>query len=119
MTARRSARFLPTSGRPLTGQRPRDAIQVTDLSNVAAGRRGIPGGAWSCHTAEVDGYLIEGHVPAATVDRVLAERPQVAGVAVPGMPMGSPGMEMPGMEADPYQVMAFTTQGRLELYEQH
>jgi hypothetical protein len=96
-------------------------VEVENVQDVNAIKRerGIPGGAWSCHTAEVDGYLIEGHVPAATVDRVLAERPQVAGVAVPGMPMGSPGMEMPGMEADPYQVMSFTTQGRLELYEQH
>jgi hypothetical protein len=96
-------------------------VEVENVQDVNAIKRerGIPGSAWSCHTAEVDGYLIEGHVPAATVDRVLAERPQVAGVAVPGMPMGSPGMEMPGMEADPYQVMSFTAQGRLELYEQH
>ena len=96
-------------------------VEVENVQDVNAIKRerGIPVGAWSCHTAEVDGYLVEGHVPAATIDRVLAERPQVAGVAVPGMPMGSPGMEMPGMQADPYAVMSFTGQGRLEVYEQH
>jgi hypothetical protein len=96
-------------------------VEVENVQDVNAIKRarGIPGGVWSCHTAEVDGYLIEGHVPAATIDRVLAERPQVVGVAVPGMPMGSPGMEMPGMAPDPYQVVSFTAQGRLDLYEQH
>ena len=96
-------------------------VEVEDVQDINAIKRarGIPARAWSCHTAEVDGYLVEGHVPAATIDRVLAEHPEVAGVAVPGMPMGSPGMEMPGMEADPYQVMSFTTQGKLEVYEQH
>jgi len=96
-------------------------VEVEDVADINAIKRarGIPVRAWACHTAEVDGYLVEGHVPAATIDRVLAEHPTVAGVAVPGMPMGSPGMEMPGMDADPYQVMTFTAQGALEVYEQH
>jgi hypothetical protein len=96
-------------------------VEVEEAADINAIKRarGIPVRTWSCHTAEVDGYLVEGHVPAATIDRVLAERPTVAGVAVPGMPMGSPGMEMPGMEADPYQVMSFTAQGAVEVYEQH
>jgi hypothetical protein len=96
-------------------------VEVENTADINAIKRarGIPVRAWSCHTAEVDGYLVEGHVPAATIDRVLAEHPAVAGVAVPGMPVGSPGMEMPGMEADPYQVVTFTAQGALEVYEQH
>jgi hypothetical protein len=96
-------------------------VEVEDVADINAVKRarGIPVRAWSCHTAEVDGYLVEGHVPAATIDRVLAEHPEVAGVAVPGMPMGSPGMEMPGMEPQPYEVVTFTRQGQLELYEQH
>ena len=96
-------------------------VEVEDVQdiNTIKRARGIPSGAWSCHTAEVDGYLVEGHVPAATIDRVLAEHPAVAGVAVPGMPMGSPGMEVPGRKADPYQVVSFTAQGEMKLYEQH
>ncbi|WP_171523837.1 DUF411 domain-containing protein, partial [Acinetobacter baumannii] len=63
----------------------------------------------SCHTAEVDGYVLEGHVPAAALVRLLSERPALRGLAVPGMPVGSPGMEVPGMAAETYDVMAFDT----------
>jgi len=59
-----------------------------------------------CHTASVAGYAIEGHVPAASVQCLLADRPDIRGLAVPGMPIGSPGMEMEGIEPDPYVVMA-------------
>ena len=67
---------------------------------------GIPTELQSCHTAKVDGYLIEGHVPAADIRRLLAEKPAVRGLAVPGMPVGSPGMEM-GERFDAFDVLAF------------
>lgn len=67
----------------------------------------VPGQLASCHTAVVDGYVVEGHVPADDVKRLLRERPDVTGLAVPGMPVGSPGMEMPGRGVDPYDVIAF------------
>lgn len=70
----------------------------------------------SCHTAIVDGYVLEGHVPKDEVIRLLKERPDVIGLGVPGMPMGSPGMEMPGKEAEPYQVLSFDREGNIEVY---
>ena len=69
----------------------------------------------SCHTAVVDGYTIEGHVPAADVKRLLKEKPKVIGLAVPGMPMGSPGMEGPNAVA--YDVIAFGEDGSTSIYE--
>ena len=72
----------------------------------------------SCHTAKVGGYAVEGHVPAADIKRLLAERPEVAGIAVPGMPVGSPGMEM-GDRRDPYNVVAFTRDGRRSVFAQY
>lgn len=71
---------------------------------------GVPEPLHSCHTAVVDGYLIEGHVPVADIDRLLAERPEAKGLAVPGMPVGSPGMEMPGTDADRYNVILFNAE---------
>ncbi|MCW8907570.1 MAG: DUF411 domain-containing protein [Sedimenticola sp.] len=68
----------------------------------------------SCHTAEIDGYVIEGHVPAAEIRRLLQERPAMAGLSVPGMPMGSPGME--GRRKDPYQVLLFDRKGNSRVY---
>jgi|GEM_PF-104387 len=73
----------------------------------------------SCHTAVVNGYVIEGHVPAQDVRRLLAEAPQVRGLTVPGMPLGSPGMEMPTGEEDDYQVLTFTAAGDLGVFSQH
>ena len=74
--------------------------------------RGVPQDLWSCHTMEVDGYIIEGHVPADAVAKLLRERPEgVAGLAVPGMPLGSPGMEL-GDQVQPYDVIAFGPGGR-------
>ncbi len=73
---------------------------------------GVPADLSSCHTAIVDGYVIEGHVPAKDVERLLKDRPAgVTGLAVPGMPLGSPGMEMSGQK-DAYQVIAFGPAGR-------
>lgn len=64
----------------------------------------------------MDGYIIEGHVPVEEIQRLLADRPAVAGLAVPGMPIGSPGMEVDGYEAQPYDVLAFDTSGATEVY---
>ena len=77
---------------------------------------GVPLHLQGCHTATVDGYVIEGHVPADLVARILDERPEVVGLAVPGMPVGSPGMEGPNPQ--PYDVVAFDDQGRATVYAQ-
>ena len=83
---------------------PVQTVDVTDLGAVKA-EHGIPAAYGSCHTAVVDGYAVEGHVPAEDVKRLLAERPEAAGLVVPGMPIGSPGMETPGRRADRYEVL--------------
>ena len=73
---------------------------------------------WACHTAVIDGYVIEGHVPAREVIRLLNERPKGIGLAVPGMPIGSPGMEQ-GDRRDPFQVILFSSTDRLVFAEYH
>lgn len=70
----------------------------------------VPAALHSCHTGKIDGYVIEGHVPAAAINRLLAERPQALGLAVPGMPIGSPGME--GGELETYDVVLFGKDGQ-------
>ena len=90
-----------------------DARNVRDLMAVKRDA-GVPVDHSSCHTALVDGYVVEGHVPADVVKQMLAERPEITGVAVPGMPVGSPGMEGPG--ARPYEVMAFGRTGGSTVY---
>lgn len=90
------------------------AVTVVDdpqINRVKA-RLGVPGELASCHTAEVDGYVIEGHVPAASIRKLLAERLDVRGLAVPRMPVGSPGMEVEGTPPDRYEVIAFGPRGR-------
>jgi hypothetical protein len=77
---------------------------------------GVPAALQACHTALVDGYVIEGHVPPDLIDRLLRERPTVSGLAVPGMPVGSPGMEVPGHPGERYQVLAFDKSGRTTVY---
>ena len=72
-----------------------------------------------CHTASVAGYGIDGHVPAASVQRLLAERPDVRGLAVPGMPIGSPGMEVKGGTADPFAVMAIAHDGFTTVFDRY
>ncbi len=74
-----------------------------DLAPIKAGL-GVPYGKGSCHTAEIDGYVIEGHVPAEDVRRLLTERPKARGLVLPGMPLGSPGMEMPDGRVQSYTV---------------
>lgn len=80
-------------------------------------RLGVPPALESCHTAQVGGYLIEGHVPADTIKRLLKERPAVVGLAVPGMPAGSPGMESPGQKPERYQVLAFDKTGKTTVFD--
>ena len=92
-----------------------DARDVADVSAVKR-KHGVPASVESCHTALVDGYVIEGHVPADVIDRLLRERPKLAGLAVPGMPVGSPGMEAPGHKAERYDIVAFDTRGGTRVY---
>jgi hypothetical protein len=73
----------------------------------------------SCHTAIVQGYVIEGHVPASSIQRLLAERPDIRGLAVPEMPIGSPGMEVKGRTADPFAVMAIGHDGSTTVFERY
>lgn len=78
---------------------------------------GVPDAMISCHTAMVSGYVIEGHVPADSVQRLLAEKPDVLGLAAPGMPGGSPGME--GADREPYDVLAFKGSGAARVYARY
>lgn len=78
---------------------------------------GVPSGVRSCHTALIGNYVIEGHVPASDVDRLLKEQPKVAGLSVPGMVVGSPGME--GGTAKPYSVVAFQKTGSTTVFASH
>lgn len=87
---------------------------LTDLTEVKR-QHGVPDELASCHTAVVDGYAVEGHVPADVIRRLLAERPEVTGIAVPGMPMGSPGME--GLYSEAYEVYTFDPTGPVDVYE--
>ena len=75
---------------------------------------GVPASLVSCHTAVVDGYTIEGHVPADLIRKVLAELPRIAGLAAPGMPNGAPGMD--GLITDRYEIIVFTTTGTTQVY---
>ena len=86
--------------------------------NLMGGEAGITQELASCHTAKVDGYYVEGHVPAADIHKMLKERPKITGIAVPGMPMGSPGMEQGSMK-DPYDTVAFTKGGAKSVYARH
>lgn len=85
---------------------PVEAHDSPDMNGVKA-RLGVPAELASCHTAMVDGYVLEGHVPAGAVQSLLAARPRATGLAVPGMPIGSPGMEVPGTAPDVYDVVLF------------
>ena len=80
---------------------------------------GVPGAVRSCHTALLDGYLIEGHVPASDMRRLLAERPNTAGLAVPGMPPLTPGMAPKGVEPRDYDVIAFQPDGTTRMFSRH
>ena len=81
-------------------------------------RYGIPEALASCHTAVIDGYAIEGHVPVRELKRLLAERPKARGLAVPGMPQGSPGMES-GNRTAPFNVLLVLPDGRTTIYARY
>ena len=91
--------------------------QVHDVENMGTikSRYGVPADLSSCHTALIDNYVIEGHVPADLIQKLLKEKPEVAGLAVPGMPAGSPGMEM-GTAKDAYDVLTFTRKGKTAVF---
>lgn len=92
--------------------------ESTDMASVKR-TRGVPSSAESCHTGVIDGYVIEGHVPADDIKRLLKERPQIVGLAVPRMPLGSPGMEVPTGEVQPYDVIAFDKSGATKVFASH
>ena len=73
----------------------------------------------SCHTAVVEGYVVEGHVPAASIQKMLNERPDIRGLTAPGMPMGSPGMETPGLKAEAFDVLAIAHDGTVSVFDQY
>jgi hypothetical protein len=95
-------------------------VKVTELDDQALDalktKHGIPRTAQSCHTGLVHGYVIEGHVPVAEVHRLLKEKPAVAGIAVAGMPAGSPGMEVASGQVQPYNVITFDKQGATKVF---
>ena len=94
-------------------------VEAEDVSEsellALKGTRGVTRELSSCHTAVLDDYVVEGHVPADVIRRLLDEKPDVAGLAVPGMPIGSPGMEGPNPE--PYDILSFDREGRVTVYE--
>ena len=95
-------------------------VKAQNVSDVMPYKsaNGVPLALASCHTAKVDGYVIEGHVPAADIKRLLKERPKVLGLSVPGMPVGSPGMEQ-GAHKEKYDVLTFDKTGDTGVYARH
>ena len=91
-------------------------VEMEDLTAIKK-MTGVGEHLQSCHTAVVDGYVVEGHVPAADVARLLTEKPKARGLAVPGMPIGSPGME--GANPEPYEVLLFQADGSARVYARH
>lgn len=96
-------------------------VKSTDVPDVNPIKKenGVPSDAWSCHTAQVSGYVLEGHVPVSAVRKLLKEKPKVVGLAVPGMPVGSLGMEVPSGQVEPYNVVSFDKAGKMTVFEKH
>jgi hypothetical protein len=96
-------------------------VEVVESADLDAERRrlGVPVGKASCHTAEVGGYFVEGHVPVADIDRLLARKPKARGLTAPGMPMGSPGMETPDGRVSPYDVLLVGSDGATSVWARH
>ncbi|MCO7469777.1 DUF411 domain-containing protein [Stenotrophomonas maltophilia] len=94
-------------------------IRDTDDMHPVKQRLGVPAGKASCHTAEIGGYVVEGHIPASDIKRLLKERPTARGLVLPGMPAGSPGMEMPDGYVQPYTVELVLADGSTEPFAQH
>ena len=95
-----------------------DAQDHADMEPIKK-QLGVPPAKGSCHTTEVGGYVIEGHVPAEDIKRLLTEKPDIKGLVLPGMPAGSPGMEMPDGRIDPYTVEAVQHDGSTQPYARH
>lgn len=95
-------------------------VEVSNTESMGAVKAdaGVPVGQGSCHTALVDGYFIEGHVPASDIKRLLAERPAARGLMVPGMVLGSPGMEQGGVK-QPYEVLLVGRDGATSVFSRH
>jgi hypothetical protein len=97
-------------------------VEAKNVSNdeltAVARQAGVTEDLESCHTAKIGSYVVEGHVPAADIQRMLKEKPAIAGIAVPGMPVGSPGMEQGG-RSEAYDVIAFTKDGKKSVYAKH
>lgn len=93
-------------------------VRVNDINDLTAvkSKYQVPSQLQSCHTAIVDGYVVEGHVPVADIERLLSERPDITGLAVAGMPIGSPGMTVDGAENQPFDVIAFDASGNMEVF---
>ena len=89
-------------------------VAIEETQDIMAVKRklGVPDALASCHTSVAGGYTIEGHVPLKHVQKLLATKPKVRGIAVPGMPLGSPGMEVPGYAGDAFEVFAFDAAGK-------
>jgi hypothetical protein len=96
------------------------AVKVTEVNDTTAARKrlGLPDRYGSCHTATVGGYVLEGHVPAAEVKRLLASKPKAIGLAVPAMPPSAPGMDVPGRK-DPYEVLLVEASGQSSLFARY
>lgn len=94
-------------------------VQVHETGNLAASRRavGMPDRFASCHSATVNGYALEGHVPAADIQRLLKEKPKAIGLAVPSMPAGAPGMDVP--DSPPYQTLLIRADAGSSVFAQH
>jgi len=93
-------------------------VTNTDDLDVVKKQAGVPGRLQACHTALVDGYVVEGHVPLGAVKRLLKLRPKARGISVPGMPAGSPGMEY-GNEREPFNVVLFGGSGSEKIFQSY
>lgn len=93
-------------------------VQTVDDVTPIARRLGVPDNLRSCHTSQIDGYVVEGHVPATDVKKLLAAKPKAVGIAVPGMPAGSPGMHHSG-RSEPYQTILFDKSGKRTVFASH
>jgi hypothetical protein len=97
------------------------SVRVTETKDLAQIKHavGVPEALRSCHTAVIDGYFIEGHVPATDIIRLLRERPVASGLTVPDMPAGSPGMEMPGVKPDAFDTLLVLRTGVPQIWARH
>ena len=93
-------------------------VSVVNSPDIAAfkKRQGVPEKLYSCHTTLAGRYVVEGHVPFASIAKLLKTKPAIKGIAVPGMPVGSPGMEVPSGEKEPFKVMAFDAAGKISVF---